>query len=98
MLGFAGVIDVGAHGGGGFGFFGGAEFFVRDGGDFYLDIDAVEQRSADLAEVALDDGWSAAAFAGGIAVEAAGAGVHGGDVHEAGGEVEGHAGARDTHD
>ncbi len=36
-----------------------------------MDIDAVEQRAADLAEVALDDAAGAAAFARGVAKEPA---------------------------
>jgi hypothetical protein len=36
-----------------------------------VDIDAVEQRTADLAEIVLDLAGGAAAFAGGIAVESA---------------------------
>jgi hypothetical protein len=36
-----------------------------------VDIDAAQQRAADLAEEALDDGGRAAALAGGIAIETA---------------------------
>ena len=36
-----------------------------------MDIDAVEQRTADLAEIMLDLARGAAALAGGIALEAA---------------------------
>lgn len=48
-----------------------AQFFVGDGRDFDVEIDAVEQGAGDLAEVALDDRWRATAFFGGIAEKAA---------------------------
>ena len=82
--------------GGGFGGGVAAQFLEGNGGDFDVDIDAVEQRAADLAEVVLDLAGRAAAFAGGIAVEAALAGIHGGHQHEAGGEAERHGGAGDA--
>jgi len=41
-----------------------------------VNIDAIQQRPADLAQVALDHGGRAAALARGIAEEAALAGVH----------------------
>jgi hypothetical protein len=50
-----------------------AQFFVGYGRDFDLNIDAVQQRSADFSQIALNDGGGAAAFARGIAVIAAGA-------------------------
>ena len=53
-----------------------AQFLEGNGGDFDVDIDAVEQGAADLAEIVLDLTGSAAAFAGGIAVEAAFTPVH----------------------
>jgi len=53
-----------------------AQFLVRHGGHLHVDIDAVEQRPADLAEVALDQRGGAAAFARGIAIEAAAAGIN----------------------
>ncbi len=85
----AGLLDAGADGGGGFALFGGGEGFVVDEGDFDMEIDAVEERAADALAVFLDEGRATAAFAFGIAIIAAGAGVHSGDKHEAGGE--GHA-------
>lgn len=54
-----------------------------------MKIDAVEEGAADTLAVFLDEGRAAAAFAFGIAIVAAGAGVHGSDEHEAG--WEGHA-------
>jgi len=53
-----------------------SELFIRNGGNFDMDIDAVQQRSADLSQVALNDARCAAAFARGIGIEAAWAGVH----------------------
>jgi hypothetical protein len=37
-----------------------------------MQIDAIKQRSADLGEIALNNAGRAAAFAGGIAIKAAG--------------------------
>ena len=85
----AGLFDAGADGGGRFALFGGGEGFVVDEGDFDMEVDAVEEGTADALAVFLDEGRAAAAFAFGVAIVAAGAGVHGGDEHEAGGE--GHA-------
>ncbi len=44
-----------------------AHFLVRHGGHFDVQVDAVQQRPADLAEVALDDRRRAAALARGVA-------------------------------
>jgi hypothetical protein len=71
------------------------EFFVLDGGDFDVNIDAVEERAADFGNVALDDGRSAVTLAGLVVEIAARAGVHRGGQHEGGGEGEGHGGAGD---
>jgi hypothetical protein len=68
-----------------------------DRGDFNMDVDAIEQRTADLAYIALDHRWSAHALAGLVVEIAAGTGVHGGREHEAGRKGEGHGGARDGH-
>src|ERR1700723_1663319 len=40
-----------------------AQFFVGDGGHFYVQIDAIEQRSTHFAQVALNDCTSAPALA-----------------------------------
>ena len=60
-----------------------------------MDVDAVEEGAADFGDVALDHGWGAHALARLVVEVAAGAGVHGGGEHEAGGEAEGHGGAGD---
>jgi hypothetical protein len=54
---------------------GAAQFLIRYRGDLDVQIDAVEERTAQLALVTLDDGARAAAFPGGVAVMAARAGV-----------------------
>src|SRR5947209_6797220 len=54
-----------------FGCRGAAQLFVRDGGNFDVDVDAVEQRSADSTQVALNGYGSASALARGIPVEPA---------------------------
>lgn len=48
-----------------------AELLVRHGGNFDVQIDPIQQRSADFSEVALDDAGRAAAFARNVAVEPA---------------------------
>lgn len=53
----------------------GAEFFVGHGGDFDVEVDAVQEGPADFSEVALDDAAGATALAAGIAVVAAGTSV-----------------------
>jgi len=72
----AGALDAGANLFGGFGGGVAAQFLEGHGGDFDVNIDAVEQGPADLAEIPLDLAGRAAAFTGGIAIEAAAAGVH----------------------
>ena len=69
------MLHAGADRGRGFGRRVVAQLFERDGGHFDVDIDAVEQRPGYLAQIALNDGRRAAAFAAGVAVEAAGARV-----------------------
>jgi hypothetical protein len=59
------LTPVAAHPGGG-----------GDGGDFDVEVDAVEQGAGDFAEVLGDLGAGTAAFARGVAVEAAFATVH----------------------
>ena len=49
----------------------GAELLERHGGDFQMQVDAVEQGAADLTEVALDNAAGAAAFPRRIAEEPA---------------------------
>src|ERR1035441_5134613 len=92
----AGLFDAGSDFGGRLGGGIAAQFLEGDGWDFDVDIDAIEQGTADLAEIVLDLAGSAAALAGRIAIEPALAGVHGGDQHETRGEAEGHGGAGDA--
>ena len=98
VLELAGGEDAGADLGGAFGGGVAAELFVLHGGDFDVDVDAVEERAADFGDVALDHGRGAHALAGLVVEVAAGAGVHGGGEHEAGGEAERHGGAGDGDD
>jgi hypothetical protein len=55
--------------------------------DLDVDVDAVEQRAGDLADVALDHGRGTHAVARLVVEVAAGAGVHGGGEHEARGKL-----------
>ena len=52
-----------------------------------MNIDAVDQRAADAIEVALDLRLAALARCARVGKVTAGAGVHGGDEHELGGEA-----------
>ena len=70
-----------------------AQFLVCHCWNFYVKIDAVEQRSAHFAQVALNDRASAAAFARRIREIAARARIHGGDQNEVGRERKRHVGA-----
>lgn len=72
--------------GGGFAGLGGTQFFDAEGGCLDVNIDAVEEGAADAGSVALDLGEGAAAGVGGVAGITTGAGVHGADEHESGGE------------
>ena len=54
-----------------------------DGDDFYLQVDAVQQRAGDAVQVLLHLPVAAHAGLGGVVVVAARAGVHGGYEHEA---------------
>jgi len=71
------------------------QFFVLHRRNFDVNIDAVEQRAGNFRNVALNLNRGAMTFAGGIAEEAAGAGVHRGGEHEARGEIHGERGAGD---
>jgi hypothetical protein len=71
----AGLFDSVANGCGGFALLGGGEGFVVDKWDFDMEVDAVEEGSADALAVFLDEGWAAAAFAFGVAIVTAGAGI-----------------------
>lgn len=75
---------------------GGGEVGHADGGNFYLYVDAVEQRAGDFPHVFLYLRGRAVALVGGVVVVAAGAGVHGGHEHEGAGERDGVLGAGDS--
>ncbi len=66
----------------------GAEVAVGDGGDFDVNVDAIEERAGDAAHVGLDLARGAAALVARVAVVAAGTGVEGGDEGDGGGEGE----------
>ena len=91
----AGALDARLDGGGAFGGGGGRELFIADRVDFYLHVDAVQQRAADAGAISVNCGRGAGAHLVGTAVVAAGAGIHAGDQHEVGGEGDGTAAARD---
>ena len=55
---------------------GSAQLLERDGRNFYMDIDAVQQRSADLTEILLDLSGRAAAFPSRVSVKSALTPVH----------------------
>jgi hypothetical protein len=67
----AGPFDAGANFRGGFRHRVAAQLLERHRGHFHVDIDAVQERAADLAEIALNDGRGATALARGVAVEPA---------------------------
>lgn len=71
------------------------EFFERDGGDFDVDIDSIEQGAADTGHVAFDLRGRAIAAASWIGTVSAWAGIEGGDEHEGGGKGRAAHGARD---
>src|ERR1700755_765261 len=55
--------DAGADLGRTFGGCSAAQLLILDGGNLYMNIDAVEERAGDLGDVALDHRWSAEALA-----------------------------------
>src|SRR5690348_10442101 len=93
LLAPAGGDDAGADGGGILAGGRSAKLFVFHGGNFDVNVDAVEKRAGDFGDVALNHGRRAAAFAGGIAEVAARARVHGGGEHEARWKGDGNGGA-----
>ena len=72
---------------------------VLKGHDGHLDdeVDPVQQRTADPAEIAVHRRLRAGTAAGGIAVPAALAGIHGADQHEVAGIADGAAHTGDRH-
>src|SRR4051812_16113118 len=81
-LGFAGALDAVANGGGRFFGAGTGDVAVFDGGDFNVEIDAIEKRTGNALAITVDLSRAATAFAFQIAEVAAWAGVHGRDEHE----------------
>lgn len=82
-----------------FGFFaagGAGEFFVFDEGDFDMEVDAIEEGAGDALAVVFDLARIATAVAFGVAEEAAGAGIEGGDEDAFGREGKGASGAGDS--
>ena len=63
VLEFASGEDAGADFGGAFGCGAAAELFVLHGGNFDVNVDAIEERSGDLADVPLDHRWGTHAVA-----------------------------------
>ena len=92
VLGLAGLVDLGAHRSAIRPLLPAGEFVVRDGGDFDVDVDAVEQGAGKFGEVFVVHLRPAACGAFGVAAEG---GVHGGDEHESGGEFNGAVDAGD---
>ena len=73
-----------------------SHLFERDGGYFNLQVDAVEQGAGDAVQVLLYLSGAAHAWLRGGVVVAAGAGIHAGYEHEAGGIFHVALHARDT--
>jgi len=86
VLSFAGANDVFAHGVGVGAVAIAGEFAERYGGDFDVDVDTVDEGAGDAGEVSFDLVWGALAGSSGIGEVATGAGIHGGDKHDVGGE------------
>lgn len=84
----AGGLDARADGSGGLAGASASEVAELDRGHFDVDINAIEERAADFAAVFHGELWGAGAGLGGVTEVAAGAGIHGGDEHEARGEGE----------
>ena len=74
------------------------ELVVVDARDFGKQVDAVQERAGDAALVAQHGALGAGAGGDGVAVVAAGAGVHGGNEHEVGGVGDGAVDAGDGDD
>jgi hypothetical protein len=82
-LGFSGLQDLLTHRGTQGTIAGGGQFLERDGRDLDVQIDAVQERAADPADVTFDVHRGALARPPAIAEVAARARVHGGDQDEA---------------
>ena len=77
---------TGADWGRGFARLGGTQLFDAESGCLNVNIDAVDEGAADAGAVALDLGEGATAGVDGVSGITTGAGVHGADEHEGGGE------------
>src|SRR6266705_1687617 len=73
------------------------QFFVLHGGNFNVNINAIQQRSRDFRNVTLDHRWCAMAFTGGVAEVPARAGIHCRRQHEPRGKRHGYGGTRNGH-
>src|SRR5208282_603849 len=89
--------DAFAHARGAFDLSIAAQFLVFHGRDFYMYVNAVEQRPGDFGNVALNLRRRAVALAGRVAEKAARARVHGRGQHESRRKADGSRGARDGH-
>ena len=96
VLYFAGALDAFADRGGGFFRPSARDIAVFDGGDFDVEIDAIEERAGDALPVTVHLGRAAAAFAFQIAEISAGTRVHRSDEHELGRECDAPGGASGT--
>jgi hypothetical protein len=83
---FAGALDAFADGSRRFFGAGAGDVAIFDGGNFDVEIDAVEQRSGNPLAITVDLRRSAAAFAFQVAEVTARTWIHGGDEHELGWE------------
>src|SRR6185503_17394425 len=66
------------------------QLLILNGRHLYMYIYAIEKRTGDFGDVALDHRWGAHALAGLVVEVATGAGIHRGSKHEPRGEAEGH--------
>ena len=73
-----------------------SHFLVVHGGNINVDVDAIEQRTGDLRNVALNHRRRAVALVRAIVVKTAGTRIHGSGKHKAGREREGHGSACDA--
>ena len=86
LLDLSSAFNAGPNRFGGFAFATCPEFFDTEGGCFDMNVDTVEERTADAATVTLDLGWGATAFALFRTKISARAGIHCSDEHEIAGQ------------
>src|SRR5271156_6208707 len=94
-LNVAGTQHAAAHTGGAFDFHVTAQFLILHGRNFDVDVNAIQQRTGNFRNVALDLHRRAVAFALGVSEKSAGTGIHGGGQHEARRKIHGERCARD---